>query len=273
MEEGEDQAEGASSSSAAEPLPEAVVKIESKDPAAEGANGDDDDDIIELGMLKDHYDQDVQLNGRGAMYRVTLVMVGSPISYPGEENQDDWCNLPFESLRALDSATLAFVRYAPRITSRTEQDRIGDRLEQIGMLIGSIIHKPSSFVSYYAGSTYIVLSVLTVLYLPPILFSPLLGGRSPTLPRHGSSTGPRSSGTIRSACPYCPCRPSQHSLTLSPPIAQRFSLCLIFIATVTVTLPVLQERGRVLPAGPWLCGPAGIPCESQVLYGRTGACV
>jgi hypothetical protein len=149
MEEGEDQAEGASSSSAAEPLPEAVVKIESKDPAAEGANGDDDDDIIELGMLKDHYDQDVQLHGRGAMYRVTLVMVGSPISYPGEENQDDWCNLPFESLRALDSATLAFVRYAPRTTSRTEQYRIeGGRIEQIGMLIGSIIHNPSSSVSY-----------------------------------------------------------------------------------------------------------------------------
>ena len=106
MEEGEDQAETASSSSAPAPLPEAVVKIESKDPAAEGEG--DDDDVIEVGMLKEYYDQDVQINGRGPMYRVTLVMVGSPISYPTEE--DDWCNLPFESLRALDSATLAFVR-------------------------------------------------------------------------------------------------------------------------------------------------------------------
>jgi hypothetical protein len=124
MEEGEDQAEGASSSSASEPLPEAVVKIESKDPAAEEGNGDDDDDIIELGMLKDHYDQDVQVNGRGPTYRVTLVMVGQPISYPGEDNPDDWCNLPFESLRALDSATLAFVRYAPCTARRTEQNRM-----------------------------------------------------------------------------------------------------------------------------------------------------
>lgn len=122
MEEGEDQAEGASSSSTTEPLPEAVVKIESKVPAAEDGKGDgnDDDDIIELGMLKDHYDQDVQVNGRGPTYRVTLVMVGSPISYPTEDNADDWCNLPFESLRALDSATLAFVRYAPQVDCRTK---------------------------------------------------------------------------------------------------------------------------------------------------------
>jgi hypothetical protein len=44
-----------------------------------------------------------------------------------------------------------------------------------------------------------------------------------------------------------------------------------FHCYLIVNLPVLQERRRGLPAGPRLCGPAGIPCESQVLHGRTCA--
>lgn len=86
-----------------------VVKMEIKAEEDKIKEENGDDEIIELGDIKEHYDQDVQLNNKGAFYRVTLVMVKNQINFnPG--NPDDWCNLPYESLRALDSATLAFVR-------------------------------------------------------------------------------------------------------------------------------------------------------------------
>ena len=88
---------------------EDVVKMEIKAEDDTIKEEDGGDGIIELGDCKEHYDQDVQVSNKGTMYRITLVMVKDQIRFnPG--NPDDWCNLPYESLRALDSATLAFVR-------------------------------------------------------------------------------------------------------------------------------------------------------------------
>lgn len=92
------------------PAEDTDVKKEVKDEDLDVKNEDADE---EVGDMKEHYDQDIRVNGKGATYRVTLMLVGKPISYPDESTPDDWCNLPFESLRALDSATLAFVRYPP----------------------------------------------------------------------------------------------------------------------------------------------------------------
>ena len=92
------------------PAEDTNVKKEVKDEDLDVKNEDADE---EVGDMKEHYDQDIRVGGKGATYRVTLMLVGKPISYPDESTPDDWCNLPFESLRALDSATLAFVRYPP----------------------------------------------------------------------------------------------------------------------------------------------------------------
>ena len=90
---------------------EDAVKMEIK--AEDDIVKDEDigDEIIEMGDLKEHYDQDVQVGNTGSMYRVTLVLVKDQINLPGPDDADGWCNLPYESLRALDSATLAFVRF------------------------------------------------------------------------------------------------------------------------------------------------------------------
>lgn len=89
---------------------EDVVKMEIKAEDEKIKEEGGADEIIELGEYKEHYDQDVQVSNKGTMYRITLVMVKDQINFnPG--NPDDWCNLPYESLRALDSATLAFVRW------------------------------------------------------------------------------------------------------------------------------------------------------------------
>ena len=107
MEEGDDKA-AVTASSATE---DTEVKMEVKSENIDVKNENDcDEEIEEVGEMKEYYDEDVRVNGKGATYRVTLMLVGKPISYPDESAPDDWCNLPFESLRALDSATLAFVR-------------------------------------------------------------------------------------------------------------------------------------------------------------------
>ena len=107
MEEGDDKA-AVTASSATE---DTEVKMEVKDEDSDVKNENDCDEEIEVvGEMKEYYDEDVRVNGKGPTYRVTLMLVGKPISYPNESTPDDWCNLPFESLRALDSATLAFVR-------------------------------------------------------------------------------------------------------------------------------------------------------------------
>ena len=89
---------------------EDVVKMEVKAEDDIVKEEDIGDEIIEMGDLKEHYDQDVQVNNKGSIYRVTLVLVKDQIRLPGPDSADEWCNLPYESLRALDSATLAFVR-------------------------------------------------------------------------------------------------------------------------------------------------------------------
>ena len=109
MEEGEDSLTAAASSNSANQDTEVKMEVKDEDVDVKNENEEDEDAMV----LKEYYDQDVRVDGKGATYRVTLMLVGKPISYPDESTPDDWCNLPFESLRALDSATLAFVRYAP----------------------------------------------------------------------------------------------------------------------------------------------------------------
>jgi hypothetical protein len=124
MEDGEDKNAAAETATAPDtkeetPAPDAVVegedvvkmeiKAEDDSVKVEGV----DDEIIEmgdLGALREHYDQDVQVGNKGSVYRVTLVLVKDQILFPGPDQTDEWCNLTYESLRALDSATLAFVR-------------------------------------------------------------------------------------------------------------------------------------------------------------------
>ena len=112
MEDGEapvDASAAVATETAAAAEVEDVVKKEIKAEDNKIKDEDGDDGIIELGEYKEHYDQDVQFNNKGSFYRVTLVMVKDQINF-NPDNPDDWCNLPYESLRALDSATLAFVR-------------------------------------------------------------------------------------------------------------------------------------------------------------------
>jgi hypothetical protein len=124
MEDGEDKNAATETATATDtkeetPAPDAVVegedvvKMEIKADDDSVKVEDIDDEIIEmgdLGALKEHYDQDVQVGNKGSVYRVTLVLVKDQILFPGPDQTDEWCNLPYESLRALDSATLAFVR-------------------------------------------------------------------------------------------------------------------------------------------------------------------
>lgn len=123
MEDGEDKNAATETATAADtkeetPALDAAAVVEGEDVVKMEIKAEDDsvkvenigDEIIEMGDLKEHYDQDVQVGNNGSVYRVTLVLVKDQILFPGPDQIDEWCNLPYESLRALDSATLAFVR-------------------------------------------------------------------------------------------------------------------------------------------------------------------
>ena len=124
MEDGEDETkkstatEIATATDTKEETPAPDAAVEGEDVVKMEIKAEDDsvkvedvgDEIIEMGDLKEHYDQDVQVGNKGSVYRVTLVLVKDQILFPGPDQTDEWCNLPYESLRALDSATLAFVR-------------------------------------------------------------------------------------------------------------------------------------------------------------------